>query len=223
MISEGTSRASRPYLVALHHIIKPCSMFTRGSYCSFAGVQDRLVPSKTQFRPQNLAPRFDVSASWGPQSLHFSSDGSTLHGCGEQPETLECVWARKVSADHPAPGSDDERVPTGELKVCATARTGVSYPAMGDPVHMCLSDPAQGPQLVAVCVRFPELSMCEFDHVAVYDVADATRVALLKLPSWPESACFTPDATLLLVKHKEPKKRWAYRISCQGSGAGRWT
>ena len=32
-------------------------MFTRGSYNSFAGVLDRLVPSKTQFRPQTAAAR----------------------------------------------------------------------------------------------------------------------------------------------------------------------
>ena len=34
-------------------------MYTRGSYCSFAGVQDRLVPSETQFRAQNAEPRPD--------------------------------------------------------------------------------------------------------------------------------------------------------------------
>ena len=34
-------------------------MFIRGSYCSFAGGQDRLVPSETQFRPQNLEPRIE--------------------------------------------------------------------------------------------------------------------------------------------------------------------
>ena len=32
-------------------------MFTRGSCCSFVGVLDRLAPSETQFRPQNLEPR----------------------------------------------------------------------------------------------------------------------------------------------------------------------
>ena len=33
-------------------------MSIRGSYCRFVGVLDRLVPSETQFRPQNLEPRF---------------------------------------------------------------------------------------------------------------------------------------------------------------------
>ena len=32
-------------------------MFTRGPYYRFSDVLDQLVPSKTQFRPQNLEPR----------------------------------------------------------------------------------------------------------------------------------------------------------------------
>ena len=35
-------------------------MFTRSSNCTFAGVLDRLVPSETQFCPQNLEPRIEV-------------------------------------------------------------------------------------------------------------------------------------------------------------------
>ena len=35
-------------------------MFTRGSYCSFAGVLDRLVPLETQFRPQNLEAQAEL-------------------------------------------------------------------------------------------------------------------------------------------------------------------
>ena len=37
------------------YIITVCKTSTRGSYCSFAGVQDRLIRTENPFLPQNLS------------------------------------------------------------------------------------------------------------------------------------------------------------------------
>ena len=55
------------------------TLFTRGAYFSFEGVLDRLVPSDSQFRPQNLEPRLFTIGLWqlnqdGTRKLDESGD-----------------------------------------------------------------------------------------------------------------------------------------------------
>ena len=61
MISEGTSRANLPYLVA--------HTSWCGAYCRFVGVLARLVPSETQFRAQHaLGAQAQVQAAYGREN-----------------------------------------------------------------------------------------------------------------------------------------------------------
>ena len=93
-----------------------------------------------------------VNASWGRSALLFSADGRVLFGCGKTPGGPECVWARHVAGD-----SSDEAAHTGRLDTLTRQCTDYSIPAMGDPTHVCFSDPPEDddapPQLMAVCVR----------------------------------------------------------------------
>ena len=89
-------QSGQPTVFSGAYINPCCSMFTRGSYCSFVGVLDRLAPLETQFRPQHFEPPPACSHRYPAQgdgsSWFFSHNLRGLRA--KDARTMKCVHTR---------------------------------------------------------------------------------------------------------------------------------
>ena len=120
-------------------------MFTRGSYCSFAGVLDRLVPSETQFRPQNLDPRLPVSPNQaklqgGPPPAQAQSRNVSVASSVQVQGAAGPGLASIISGIAAGLGTDRSLVKI--TKIQQTVRSNITYRSAGSAQPSSAGDQA---------------------------------------------------------------------------------